>query len=213
VSDAAPATHLTVPAPTAADSHPVIRTLTAPDHAMLGIWIFLSAECAFFASLIGTYLVLHTQTAGGLGPSDLLGTPTLIGTLVLLTSSFTMVLGVSALQDGNPGRMRMWLGWTALLGLVFLGFQAYEFHNFYVHGLTLQSSAFGSAFFTLTGFHGMHVAFGVFWILSLIVWSLKKKEIKKEWISKFQVAGLYWHFVDMVWVVIFTVVYLVGKAG
>lgn len=183
-----------------------------PGNALLGIWIFLSAECIFFAALIGTYLALHNQTMGGPGPASLLAGGTLFATLVLLSSSFTMVLAVAALQDGNQAKMRTWLGVTAALGLIFLSFQAVEFHHFYSLGLTLSTSAFGSAFFTLTGFHGLHVAFGLFWILSIVVWSLKRP-IRKEHISKVQVAGLYWHFVDMVWVVIFTVVYLMGKAG
>jgi cytochrome c oxidase subunit 3 len=188
----------------------------APRHALLGIWVFLSAECALFASLIGTYLALHTGTNGGPTSAILLNSRTLVATLVLLTSSFTMVLAVASLQEGKVGAMRGWLLATAALGLTFLGFQAVEFTHFYQIGLTLDSSAFGSAFFTLTGFHGMHVAFGVFWIVSLILWSMGpvfRRASLRENVTKLQVAGLYWHFVDMVWVVIFTVVYLMGKAG
>lgn len=183
------------------------------DNRVLGIWIFLAGECAFFASLIGAYLGLHTHTITGPSGMQIFDLPlTTIATLVLLTSSLTIVLGVSAMQRGNLRAMQLWIWITAFLGLIFLEFQGYEFYSFYQEGLRLQTSAFGSAFFTLTGFHGMHVLFGVFWLLLLLFRTLKSG-ITPERTSKLFVASLYWHFVDVVWVVIFTLVYLAGKVS
>lgn len=185
----------------------------ALDTPVLGLWIWLSAESIFFASLIGTFLLLKGKTNNGASLAHLIDLPlTFIGTIILLTSSLTMALGFAQLRAGRVERFRVWLIITAILGLGFLGFQAVEFTGFYHHGLTLQSSPEGSAFFTLTGFHGLHVAFGVFWLLSLLAFSFKK-EFTKEGVVKAQVLGLYWHFVDVVWVVIFSLVYLLGKVG
>lgn len=185
----------------------------AQDNRILGFWIFLSAECAFFAALIGTYLALQTHTAGGPGPHQLFDLPlTAVMTLDLLTSSLTMVFAFMAMDRGDIRGMRLWIWLTALLGLAFLELQAYEFTNYWASGLHFSSSGFGSAFFALVGFHGLHVTFGVFWLLSLLAVSLKDGITPKN-TSKVWIAGLYWHFVDVVWVLIFTVVYLMGKAG
>ncbi len=180
-------------------------------NSLLGIWIFLSAECAFFASLIGSYLAEHGATMGLPGPQRLFDLPvTLAATLVLLLSSLTMVLGVTAHQRGDLFATQKWLAMTAVLGISFLGFEAFDFTTYWHQGVTLQSSAFGSSFYTLLGFHGLHVAFGVFWILSLLV---RSTQLKRDESVKVMVASLYWHFVDVVWIVIFTVVYLMGKVG
>ena len=183
------------------------------DNAVLGLWIWLSAEAVFFASLIGTYLLMRTHTNNGLTPKQVFDLPvTLVGTLILLASSMTFAIGYAQLRAGRLARFRAWVVVTVILGLGFLSFQAFEFTGDYKRGLTLSSSPFGSAFFTLTVFHGMHVAFGVFWLLSLLAYSYRK-EFQTEGVTKAQVAGLYWHFVDVVWVVIFSVVYLLGKVG
>jgi cytochrome c oxidase subunit 3 len=183
------------------------------ENRTLGIWIFLAGECAFFASLIGTYLALHANTAGGPTAAQLFDLPyTGAATLVLLTSSLTAVLGAVALQRGNLRGVQTWLLVTAFLGVVFLEFEGFEFYSFARAGLTPARSAFGSAFFTLVGFHAMHVTFGVFWILSLVFLTLRKG-LTADTSSRLYIAGLYWHFVDVVWVVIFTVVYLLGKVG
>lgn len=183
------------------------------DNSTLGFWIFLSAECVLFASLIGTYILLHNQTNGGPTPHSIFDLRlTFVGTIALLLSSLTMVLGYYQVLRGNVKGMRAWLVVTILLGLVFLVETAYEFSGFWAQGLTLQSSPFGSAFYTLVGFHAMHVTFGLFWITSLLIYSFKPR-FNQEAATKVGVMGLYWHFVDVVWVVIFSVVYLLGKAG
>jgi len=183
------------------------------DNSTLGFWIFLSAECILFASLIGTYILLHNQTNGGPSPQSIFDLRlTFIGTIALLASSFTMVIAYVHTLGGRYAAMRQWLVVTILLGLVFEVETAYEFKGFWDKGLTLQTSPFGSAFYTLVGFHAMHVLFGVFWITSLIFYSYKKT-FSAESATKVGVMGLYWHFVDVVWIVIFSVVYLLGKAA
>ncbi|HYF96253.1 MAG TPA: cytochrome (ubi)quinol oxidase subunit III [Symbiobacteriaceae bacterium] len=178
------------------------------DPLKLGFWIFLASECLFFASLLGTYVALHGRSPSGPAPMDLFEIPlTTVSSFVLLMSSLTMVLAVVAAQQQDTPQMRRWLGATALLGLCFLGFQAYEFTTFVHEGLTLTSSVFGSAFFTLTGFHGAHVAVGVLWLLSLLGYT-RRHGLTAQRAIKVELAGLYWHFVDVVWIAIFTVVYL-----
>lgn len=185
----------------------------AQSNRVLGFWIFLGGECAFFAALFGTYISLASNTLGGPGPASLFDLPlTGVMTLLLLTSSLTMVYAFMQMERGNFASMKLWIWVTALLGLFFLEFQAYEFTNYWNSGLHFSTSAFGSAFYTLVGFHGLHVAFGVFWLLSLLTFSLKDG-ITPANTSKVWIAGLYWHFVDVVWVVIFTVVYLIGKVS
>jgi heme/copper-type cytochrome/quinol oxidase subunit 3 len=187
----------------------------AVEHTRFGVWVWLASECAFFASLIGTYLAMHGHFSPGLGPKQLFDLKTTaVSTFALLISSVTMGLVVEAAQRQAMPALRLWLVVTALLGLVFVGMEAREFLLYWHKGLTLSSSAFGSAFFTLVGFHGLHVSFGIAWILSLLIYSFRKRgglEAADLW--RFEVASLYWYFVDVVWVVLFTVVYLLGKLG
>jgi heme/copper-type cytochrome/quinol oxidase subunit 3 len=123
-------------------------------------------------------------------------------------SSLTMVLALAAIQRGDHRRFRIWIASTALFGLTFIGGQLYEFTNFYREGLNLHINLFGSTFFVLTGLHGAHVTVGIFWLLSLYSRSLQGK-LTAEHSEAVEVAGLYWHFVDIVWIFIFTAIYLV----
>ncbi len=183
-----------------------------PDQLKLGFWIFLASECVFFASLIGSYLSLFDRAHSGPKPMEVFDIPlTTVSSFVLLTSSLTMVLAVAAIQHADVKAMQKWLLATVALGLVFLGFQAYEFTHFYHEGLTLTTSVFGSGFFTLTGFHGFHVLIGVIWLGVMYVYSLRGG-ITPAKAVKVEVAGLYWHFVDVVWIAIFTLVYLLQAA-
>lgn len=182
--------------------------VTGIDNRKLAFWLFLASECVFFASLIVGYLIYRKVTLDGPTAHDLFNIPlTTVSTFVLLMSSLTMVLAVAAAARGDRRGLTTWLLATIGGGLIFLGFQAYEFTEFVNEGLTLSTSPFGSAFFTLTGFHGAHVAGGVIWLASLLVHHLKGGQ-SKETALDVEVAGLYWHFVDVVWIVIFTVVYL-----
>src|SRR5437867_6251073 len=178
------------------------------DHRKLAMWTFLGSECFFFGTLIATYMAYKGRSVVGPYPHEILNIPvTTLSTFDLLMSSLLMVLALAAAQRGDRRQSRLWLGGTALFGLIFLGFQAYEFTAFVHEGLTLQTNLFGSTFFVLTGFHGGHVTLGVIWLLTLLVLDLRGRLHVHDAI-KVEVAGLYWHFVDIVWIVIFTLVYL-----
>ncbi len=184
------------------------RTSTGLDSRKIGMWTFIGSECLLFGSLISTYLVYHGKSVAGPTTREILNIPlTSISTFVLLMSSLAMVLALAAVTRGDTLWTRVWLATTAALGSVFLGFQVYEFTAFVHEGLTLQVNLFGSTFFVLTGTHGAHVAVGVLWLLSLLVRSFQGK-LGPENALNVELAGLYWHFVDVVWIVIFTVVYL-----
>jgi cytochrome c oxidase subunit 3/cytochrome o ubiquinol oxidase subunit 3 len=187
-------------------AHP---TSTGLNSVKMLMWTFIGSECMLFGSLIATY-VADVGFGKGPGPKQVFEIPyTSVSAFVLLISSLTMVLALAACQQGNQRQLRIWLVATAALGLVFLGGQYFEFTTFKVEkGAWLDTNFFGSTFFTLTGFHGAHVTVGAIWLLSLWLYSLRKGIPASK--SLFvEVAGLYWHFVDIVWIVIFTVVYLI----
>jgi len=174
----------------------------------LGFWTFIGSETLFFGSLISTYMVYKGASRVGPYPHEILDIPlTTISTFVLLMSSFAMVLALAGVQQGNRKQALIWLATTAGLGATFLGFQAYEFTAFYRHGLTLSTNLFGSSFFILTGFHGAHVIVGTIWLTVLWVMALRGRLAPSDAL-KVEVAGLYWHFVDVVWIAIFTLIYL-----
>jgi cytochrome c oxidase subunit 3/cytochrome o ubiquinol oxidase subunit 3 len=203
----------TIPATTgvhaeAEPAHPA--TATGLSNEKVGMWAFLASECLLFGALISTYLLFKGQSKPGtLRPKDVFDIPyTSVSSFVLLMSSLTMVLALAAIQRGDHRRCRIWILTTALLGASFVAGQAYEFTTFVRAGLNLRVNLFGSSFFVLTGFHGAHVTIGVLMLLSLYSLSLKGKlpESKAETV---ELVGLYWHFVDIVWIVIFTLVYLI----
>ncbi|MGH7533539.1 MAG: cytochrome c oxidase subunit 3 [Gemmatimonadales bacterium] len=183
-------------------------TSTGLDSRKLAIWIFIGSECLFFASLISTYVIYRGQSKVGPFPSDILeiGLVT-VGTALLLFSSFFVVLALNGLQRGKRGQFLGFLGLTILCGLFFVGMQVYEFTHFVHKGLTIHTNLFGSSFFTLTGFHGTHVSVGVLWLTTLFIQGLRGK-LTPEKALNLEIAALYWHFVDVVWIVIFPVVYL-----
>jgi len=194
----------------AAGHPPAEHTTTGLNHRKLLMWVFLSSDCLFFGTLISTYLVYRGKSVVGPYPVDLLNIPyTTVSAFVLLMSSLTMVLALSAIQRGDLRGLRIWLFTTVLLGCVFLGGQVFEFTHFVQHGLTVKTNLFGSTFFALTGFHGLHVTVGVIWLLSLAGASFRGA-VRQETSLDVELAGLYWHFVDIVWIIIFTVVYLLG---
>jgi heme/copper-type cytochrome/quinol oxidase subunit 3 len=186
------------------------HTSTGLDNRKLAFWMFIGSECLLFGSLISTYLVYQGRSVVGPTPEEILDIPlTSISTFVLLMSSLAMVLALAAVTRGDRRWSRVWLLATAALGMTFLGFQAYEFTTFVHEGLTLKTNLFGSTFFVLTGTHGAHVAVGVLWLLTLFVRSLQGK-LGPDKAINVEITGLYWHFVDVVWIVIFTVVYLLS---
>lgn len=182
----------------------------------LGFWFFLGGETVLFASLFATYLALKDRVPNSdmALAKDLFEIPlTFAATMLLLFSSLTSVYAMYHMKNFDFKKMQLWLGVTVLLGASFLGLEIYEFKH-YIHefGHTFTSSAFGSAFYTLVGFHGAHVAFGLAWILTLMIRN-GKRGLTLYNAPKFYVASLYWHFIDVVWVFIFTVVYLMGMVG
>lgn len=194
-------------AATVAHAHP--PTATGLDTWKLGFWVFLGSETLFFGSLIGTYMVYKDTSIVGPYPVDILDIPlTTISTFVLLMSSLAVVIALDYLQRGNRKAALFWIMAIVVLGLGFLGFQAYEFTHFYHEGLTLQTNLFGSSFFILTGFHGAHVTVGVMWLLLLWIDCVRGR-LGPENALRLEIAGLYWHFVDIVWIAIFTLIYLI----
>lgn len=184
-------------------------TATGLESWKLGFWTFIGSESLFFASLISTYMVYKGASVAGPYPHEVLDIPlTSVSTFVLLMSSLAMVLALSAVQRGSRGGALVWILATAVGGMIFLGFQAYEFTHFVHEGLTIQANVFGSSFFVLTGFHGAHVAVGVIWLLTLWLLALRGR-IGPADALKVEIAGLYWHFVDVVWIAIFTLIYLI----
>jgi heme/copper-type cytochrome/quinol oxidase subunit 3 len=204
-----------IPAPapdhSVAVGHVEEPTTTGLNHRKLLMWAFLGSDCLLFGSLISTYMIYRGKSVTPpINPRDVFNIPyTSVSAFVLLMSSLAMVLALAAIQRGDVHRMRVWLVATACLGMVFLGGQFYEFTNFAtVKGLTIGGNVFGTTFFVLTGFHGTHVTVGVIWLLSVVAASYQGR-IKQQNSLDVEIAGLYWHFVDIVWIAIFTLVYLV----
>jgi heme/copper-type cytochrome/quinol oxidase subunit 3 len=185
------------------------HTSTGLSNAKLGMWAFLGSECLLFGALISTYVLYRGRGVSGPTPHDVYDIPyTSVSSFVLLMSSLTMVLALAAIQRGEQERLRAWLMATALLGMTFIAGQVYEFTRFVEEGLTVKTNVFGSSFFVLTGFHGAHVTVGILMLLSLFGMSLDGR-LPTERAEVVELIGLYWHFVDIVWIVIFTVVYLI----
>ena len=199
-----------------------LETTTGLDSRKLAIWTFIGSECMFFATLISNYLVnkgrsmvgpfAHepwTDPATGKVMEPIIEIPLVtVGTALLLFSSLFVVLALYGAQKGNRKMLLTWLGATLLCGIFFVGMQVYEFTNFVHKGLTLQRNMFGASFFVLTGFHGTHVTIGVIWLATMFYLAVKRK-LPPERSLNLEMAALYWHFVDMVWIVIFPVVYLI----
>ncbi len=174
----------------------------------LGMWLFLGSDCLLFGALISTYLLLRHRGTG-IGPTDVFDIPyTSVSSFVLLMSSVSMVFAVSSISRGDQQKLRLWLLVTSLLGGTFIAGQVYEFTSFYREGLGYTTNLFSSAFYSLTGFHGVHVTVGIIMLMSLFVMSLTGR-LSEERAETVEIVGLYWHFVDIVWVLIFTIVYLI----
>jgi cytochrome c oxidase subunit 3/cytochrome o ubiquinol oxidase subunit 3 len=191
------------------DDHVVHATSTGLSNNKLAMWLFLGSECLLFGGLISTYMLYRGRHEGGPGPSQIFDIPlTSVSSFILLMSSLTMVLAVNSAKRKDDRNTNLWLVVTALLGALFVGGQVYEFTAFYQEGLGFTTSLFGSSFYTLTGFHGVHVTVGVIMLLAL-VGMISRNRVTGDKAEVVEMVGLYWHFVDVVWVVIFTLVYLI----
>jgi len=181
---------------------------------ILGFWIFLGAEMVIFGTLFAAHIGLRGELNGGVSGSEIFSLPIVaIMTALLLTSSMTSVLAIQAMHRHELKGVALWLGITVLLALGFLGLEIYEFvHYVHEYHFNIQQSPFSTTFYVLVGCHGTHVAIGIVWI-SLLIGQLFKKGLTVVTAPKVYVASLYWHFIDVVWVFIFTVVYLMGKVG
>ena len=195
-------------------------TSTGLDNRKLAIWTFIGSECLFFASLISTYLVYRGKSLVGPFPHEAWTSPTgqhfepileiklvTVGTALLLFSSLFVVIALNGAQRNRRGQFLSFLGLTIMCGIFFVGMQVYEFTHFVHEGLKLQTNLFGASFFTLTGFHGTHVTIGVIWLITMFILGLRGKVPPSKSLN-LEMAALYWHFVDVVWIVIFPVVYL-----
>ena len=193
----------------AAGGHDAHVTNTGLSNEKLAMWGFLGSECLLFGALISTYLLYKNRSVNGPYPEDVFDIPfTSASSFMLLMSSLTMVLALAAIQRGDARRLRIWLLATATLGGLFITGQVYEFTTFYREGLSMSTNLFGSSFFVMTGFHGVHVSLGILMLLSLYGISMRGG-LGPEKAEVVELTGLYWHFVDVVWIVIFTVIYLI----
>jgi heme/copper-type cytochrome/quinol oxidase subunit 3 len=189
--------------------HGAHATTTGLSNNKLAMWMFLGSECLLFGGLISTYMLYRGRHSENLGPDQVWDIPfTSASSFVLLMSSLTMVLAVTAARRRDDRNTRIWLTVTALLGSLFVAGQVYEFTTFYREGLGFTTSLFSSSFYTLTGFHGVHVSVGVIMLLATVGMILKNR-IPGDKAEVVEMVGLYWHFVDIVWILIFTLVYLI----
>jgi cytochrome c oxidase subunit 3/cytochrome o ubiquinol oxidase subunit 3 len=187
-------------------AHPTSLGLS---NTKLAMWLFLGSECLLFGGLISTYMLYRNRHSTDLGPDQLWDIPfTSASSFVLLMSSLTMVLAVSAASRKDDRNTKLWLVATATLGALFVSGQVYEFTTFYREGLGYTESLFASSFYTLTGFHGAHVSIGIIMLLATVA-MIAKNKISGDKAEAVEMVGLYWHFVDVVWILIFTLVYLI----
>ena len=198
------------------DDHDHLPTSTGLLNEKLTMWAFLGSECLLFGALISVYLLVRNvpdELEGvGVKISEAFDIPfTSVSAFVLLMSSLTMVLAVQAIAQGDDKQTRLWLMTTGLFGTIFLAGQVYEFTIFYNEGFGYTTNISTSAFYTLTGFHGVHVTVGILMLMSLWVAANQGKLTSKN-AETVEIVGLYWHFVDIVWIFIFTVIYLIPPA-
>ncbi len=177
---------------------------------VFGFWVYLMSDLVIFGTLFATYAVLSGGTAGGPSGQDIFELPfVLVETFLLLFSSFTFGMGVLSMNANKAGQVKAWLGITFLLGAAFVGMELYEFHHLIAEGFGPDRSAFLTAFFTLVGTHGLHVTFGLIWILVMLI-QVSTKGLNDMTRPRIMCLSLFWHFLDIVWICVFSFVYLMG---
>ncbi|MFT5049615.1 MAG: cytochrome c oxidase subunit 3 [Chlamydiales bacterium] len=190
--------------------HPIYDYDSGPpvDRGKFAIWLFLATEIMFFTGLIGTYVVLRTGAPSWPNPASRLAIDiTAANTFILIVSSWTVVRGLAAIQKGDQAGLVKWLGLSILIGSVFVGVQVYEYTELFKHGALPNQDLFWSTFYAMTGFHGLHVIVGVIWLACLWIGAVRGRYTAQDYMA-IELGGLYWHFVDLVWVLLFTLVYL-----
>jgi cytochrome o ubiquinol oxidase subunit III len=183
----------------------------ANDRTTFGFWVYLMTDLLMFSILFAAYSVLHANTAGGPGGRELFSQPVaLTETLLLLTSSFTAGIGMYRARQRNKGQTLVWFGITFALGLAFLGLEISEFTKFFHEGNTFQSNGFLSSFFVLVGTHGAHITSGLLWMGTTLGF-VAARGLTDGLVRKLSLLSLFWHFLDIVWIFIFTIVYLQAR--
>jgi len=182
----------------------------ADEKTHFGFWVYLMTDCVLFATLFATYIVLHRNTAGGPSTMDIFDLPmVLTETVILLLSSFVCGLAVLAAHNQQKTQVIVWYSITFVLGAIFLAMELKEFSHLIAEGYSWQRSGFLSGFFTLVATHGLHIAAGLIWIL-VMIWQVLKKGLTRNTVRRLSILGMFWHFLDVVWIFIFTIVYLMG---
>jgi len=177
---------------------------------LLGFWIYLMSDALLFATVFATFGVLSSSFAGGPGPRELFDLGLVaVNTSILLLSALTCGLAMISMQGGRLGATQLWLAVTALLGMAFVGIELHEFSEMIAEGATPQRSGYLSGFFTLVGTHGLHVTFGVIWIAVMLV-QLRQRGLHQENRRRLLCLSMFWHFLDVIWIGVFTFVYLLG---
>lgn len=196
----------------AAGGHADARDIEVDAKAIFGFWVYLMTDCVLFAGLFATYAVLRDNTFGGPAGYQIFNMPeVLVETLVLLMSSFTYGLGVLAARGNREAQVLGWFAATFVLGLVFLSIEVPDFHSLVTQGNSWTRSGFLSAYFTLVGTHGLHITIGLLWMAVLVV-RVRRTGLTRGNVRRLTLLSLFWHFLDLVWIFIFTIVYLMGAA-
>jgi cytochrome o ubiquinol oxidase subunit 3 len=183
------------------------------DKTIFGFWLYLMTDCVLFASLFAVYAVLHKNTFGGPGGETLFNLPYVLNeTFILLTSSFTCGLAILAAQSKKLSHVRFWLGVTFVLGASFLYLELSEFHKLVRGGNSPHRSGFLSSYFTLVGTHGIHITVGLIWILVMII-RLTQMGLTQKTVRQLTLLSIFWHFLDVIWIFIFSIVYMFGGLG
>lgn len=183
----------------------------ADNKTIFGFWVYLMTDCVLFASLFATYAVLHANTFGGPGGHDLFSMPAVLAeTLILLTSSFTCGLAMLAAHRAKKSQVLFWFGITAALGLAFLTLELAEFRHLVIEGNSWGRSGFLSSFFTLVGTHGLHIVMGLLWMF-VMMFRIARAGLTRNSLRRLTLLSMFWHFLDIIWIFIFTIVYLMGE--
>lgn len=193
--------------------HKAGRDPEGDSKSLLGFWIYLMTDCVLFASLFATFVVLRGNTFGGPGGHQLFSLSFVLAeTLILLTSSFVCGMGMLAARAGQKRQVMMWFALTFILGAAFLGMELNEFHHLAIEGNSWRRSGFLSGFFTLVSTHGLHITVGLLWMATLMV-QVYRRGLTTPVVRRLTMLSMFWHFLDIIWIFIFTIVYLMGIAG